>query len=127
MPVKYSLFNHVSQVLAGGSASSKSSAPPSSLVCSDCGAEATKECYDCIAIFCQKCCDSFHSGMRNALHTPVPYSAANGAVRPSVRCSEHGKPWEFFCVECKQLVCVNCCIAGCVKQNVIAYSTLIQQ
>ena len=95
------------------SSASENSAPLAPPMCSNCEtAEATIDCHECEAILCQTCSKMAHSMKINARHQPVAFSATNGGARPSVRCPEHNKPWEYFCVSCKRLVCVSCCIVG---------------
>ena len=104
------------QVRVGGSMLASSPHP----MCSNCEtAEATIDCSDCEAILCQICSKSIHSGKVYSLHQPVPFSPEKWGVRLFVRCPEHGKLWEFFCVSCKTLVCVNCCIVGYIIYLII--------
>ena len=100
-------------ILLSPEASNSAQTPPP--MCSNCDiAEATIDCPDCESIFCQTCSKSVHCLKMNARHQPVAFSAVNGGVRPSVRCPEHGEPWKYFCMPCKRLVCVSCCIVGYV-------------
>ena len=107
------------QVRAGATVldpEASNSAPLPHPMCSNCDtAEATIDCQDCESIFCKECSKSVHATKFMARHQPVAFLAGTGSVRSSVRCPEHGKPWEYFCVPCKRLVCVSCCIVGYVN------------
>ncbi len=69
--------------------------------CGEPGQTVSHVCKDCEEQFCDKCTRKHPSRKLFTDHKPVP-------ITSMVVCSDHKRPFTFFCLDCNKLLCLVC-------------------
>lgn len=80
-------------------------------ICNECSKnQATRECFDCRAKYCDKCFGNIHSfkTFSNHHHSAISSTMACSSLLANGQCEQHQQKCQHYCNKCRLYLCVVC-------------------